>query len=325
MKKKILISLLFGALFIYLAFKNTNWKEALSVLKSAHYFYVIPTSLLTILIIYLRSWRWGGILTPLKKIDQWSLFSITMIGFMAIDLLPIRMGEFARPYLISQKSGIKLSSSLATILIERIYDLFSLVVILMLVLLFVTLPPWVFRAGLIIIVVILPLIILLTIMMIKKESSLKMIDIFISKLPSSISLRVRGIIPSFLDGLEMLPDLKRSLSVAFISLLIWAVNGIAIYVLFFSFGFHLPIIAAYVALVMIALGLVLPAAPGFVGNFHFFCALGLVLFGIPKTQALTFAILLHFTQFVPVIICGLLLLPFYKVSLPFLLQDRKKV
>jgi hypothetical protein len=244
---------------------------------------------------------------------------------MAIALLPIRMGEFVRPYLISQKSEVKLSSSFATIMIERIYDFSTLILILMVVLLFVTLPPWVFRAGLIIIAIILPLLILLTIIAIKRQSSLKVIDIFIAKLPSSISLRARGIIHSFLDGLEILPDLKRSLFAVFFSLLIWGLNGFAIYILFFSFELHLPLVVGYVVLVMTALGLVLPAAPGFVGNFHFFAAMGLVLFGVPKTQALAFAIILHLTQFIPPIICGLCFLTFYKISLPSLLQKQKKV
>jgi hypothetical protein len=235
------------------------------------------------------------------------------------------MGEFARPYLVSQEKGIRLSSSLATILIERIYDFSSLIVIMLVVLFFVTLPPWVFTSGLIIIAVILPLIVLLTVMTIKRESSMRIIDIVVSRLPSAISHRVRRIIPAFMDGLEILPDLKRSLLVALTSILLWGFSGLSVYVLFFSFGFHLPIIAAYAVLVMIALGLVLPTAPGFVGNFHFFCAMGLVLFGIPKTEALTFAILLHFTQIVPVIICGFLFLPFHKVSLPSLFKSQKDI
>src|SRR3990172_9318584 len=95
---KFLFSLLLSSVFVYLAIHNIDWKEAFEALKSAHYIYVIPTSLLTMLVIYLRAYRWGIILAPLKRVEKWPLFSITAIGFMAIDLLPIRMGEFARPY-----------------------------------------------------------------------------------------------------------------------------------------------------------------------------------------------------------------------------------
>ena len=325
MKKKISVSLLLASLFIYLAFRNVDWHEALSILRSADYRYVLLTTLLTVFILYLRSYRWGLILAPLRKIDQGSLFSITSVGFMAIDLLPVRVGEFVRPYLISQKSGIRMSSSLATILVERIYDFASLVIILMVALLFVQLPLWVSGAGVMVVAIILPLLVLLTLIAMKREASIKMIDMFVSKLPDVISLRLRGIVPSFLDGLEILPDLRRSLSVALTSLLIWMVNGFSIYFLFFSFGFRLPLVAAYVVLVIIALGLVLPAGPGFVGNFHFFCVMALALFGIPKTQALTFAILLHFTQILPIIICGLCFLPFHRLSFPSLFQSSKNI
>lgn len=311
----ILLSLFLSAFFGYLAFKNIVWKDIIISAQSANYFYAIITSLFTILILFLKSYRWGVIL-PLKKIKQGSLFAITSIGFMAIALLPMRMGELVRPYLIAQKSEVKVSTSFATILIERIYDFASLILILMVVLLFVTLPPWVFKAGLIIVAIIIPLLILLTIMTLKRELSLEMINLVLSWLPISLKLRAQAIVHSFLDGLEILPDFKKSLKVALLSLLIWGLNGLSIYILFYSFELNLPLVVGYVILVMTALGLVLPAAPGFVGNFHYFTKAGLNLFGVAETQALTFAIIFHLTQFLPSIFCGLCFLPFYRVSLP---------
>ena len=67
-------------------------------------------------------------------------------------------------------------------------------------------------------------------------------------------------------------------------------------------------------------GLTLPAAPGFVGNYHYSCMLGLALFGISKADALTYAILIHGLQFLVIIILGLIFIPFIKVPLPAILK-----
>jgi uncharacterized membrane protein YbhN (UPF0104 family) len=84
---------------------------------------------------------------------------------------------------------------------------------------------------------------------------------------------------------------------------------------------ELPLSAAYAVLIITALGVALPTAPGFIGNYHFSCVLGLTLFGIPKTDALTFAIVLHFIQFSVVMVLGLACLPFIKVPLSSLFKS----
>ena len=88
---------------------------------------------------------------------------------------------------------------------------------------------------------------------------------------------------------------------------------------------QLPLTAGYAVLVITALGVALPTAPGFIGNYHFSCVLGLTLFGVPKTDALTFAILLHFLQLSVMILLSLICLPFMKVSLPTLLKSGEQI
>ena len=88
---------------------------------------------------------------------------------------------------------------------------------------------------------------------------------------------------------------------------------------------ELPLAAAYTVLIITALGVALPTAPGFIGNYHFSCVVGLTLFDIPKTDALTFAIVLHFIQFAVVTVLGVLCLPFIKVPLPTLFKGGEQI
>jgi uncharacterized membrane protein YbhN (UPF0104 family) len=92
-------------------------------------------------------------------------------------------------------------------------------------------------------------------------------------------------------------------------------DAVAMYILFFAFDIDLPLSAAFVLMAVIIIGIAIPAAPGFVGNWHFFCVLGLGLFGINKTDALTYAIVLHFLSIGIVVILGVAFLPFNRFSL----------
>ena len=90
--------------------------------------------------------------------------------------------------------------------------------------------------------------------------------------------------------------------------------------LFLGFGFELSIINGFAITVIIALGVMLPAAPGFIGTYHVACKIGLVCFGVSKEDALSYSILLHFFQMMPIVVLGLAMLPFQKISLPGIIK-----
>jgi hypothetical protein len=162
------------------------------------------------------------------------------------------------------------------------------------------------------------MLLLLIFVAIKRDVSAKGIDRIIKLLPHALSDRLTRIVHSFLDGLQILPDSRKTAYLALLSLLTWFCIGMINYTLFKSFASmaHLPLATAYTVLLITALGITLPTAPGFVGNYHFFCVLALALFGIAKNDALTYAILIHGLQFLVIIILGLLFIPFIKVPLP---------
>jgi len=195
------------------------------------------------------------------------------------------------------------------------------------VLMKVKLPNWIFTSACSILLIVIPLFCILIFIAVKRELSAKGVDRILRKLPHSLSSRLMRIFHSFLDGLQILPDLKKVFYLAFLSVTIWCLVGVATYILFPSLTstLGLPLVAAFVVLTITVLGITLPTAPGFVGNYHFSCVLALTLFGVPKTDALTFAILLHFIQFMVTIILGLLFLPFLKVSLPALFKGSSKI
>lgn len=315
MKKQIFTGILLSMGFIYLAVKGVDLSDVGSRLMQLEYYYIIPVVFAVVLAHYLRTLRWGIILKSLTEYNQWKLFVISSIGFMAINLLPARLGEFARPYLVKKTNNIPMTSTIATIVVERIFDMLTVAVIIAIVLFNGAFPSAVIQGAYIFVVIGLGALFFVIALFVKRDFILARIAPVLKILPQHLSKLAERLLTSFVEGLKILPDIKRILMVSSLSVLIWTLGCLSTYLLLSAFGFDLPLIAPLAVLALIALGVMLPAAPGFVGTFHYACILALSLFGISKAHALSFAIVLHFLHLMPVIIIGLIFLPFFNLSL----------
>jgi uncharacterized protein (TIRG00374 family) len=315
MKKNIILGFLIGAILVYLSIRGIRFQDVINGFGAVRYEYVYPALAIFFFMQVVRSWRWGIILSPIEKVDQLSLFSVTSVGFLAIVSIPARLGELARPYLITKKSRIKMSAALGTVFVERIFDSVSVLSVFLFVLFFTPLPPWLIRANIIFFLITAIIFSLIILLLFRRDKSLRLLDSLFVRLPERYAVRLNQLVNYFIDGFSIVADAKRFFAVLLLSALLWLINGTAIYLLFLAFSFPLPPVAAFVLMIILMIGIVIPAAPGFIGNWHYFCVLGLTLFGIPKTDALTFAVIYHFLSIGIVIILGLIFLPFNKFSL----------
>jgi len=321
MKKKLTLGIIIGAVLVYLSIRGIHFQDVADGFKTIRYGYVIAVLAILLVMQALRSWRWGVILSPMEKVDQLSLFSVTSVGFLAIIALPARIGELARPYLIANKSQIGMTAAVGTILVERVFDCLTVLFILLFVLFFTPLPPWLVKSGVIFFLITVIIFSVMIFMIIKKEASLTVLNSLFQKLPDKYIRTINHLFHQFIDGFKIITDLKLLFHVALLSVVIWLVDVIAIYFTFLAFGFTLPVIAAFVVMIILMIGITIPTAPGFVGNWHFSCIVGLSLYGIPKTEAFTFAVIFHVIFIGIVIILGLMFLPFNKFSLSDLKQQ----
>lgn len=310
-----MLGLLIGIFLVYLSVRGIRFQDVIDGFKMVKYAYIFPPLMIFLFMQVLRSWRWGIILSPIEKVDQLSLFSVTSVGFLAIVAIPARLGELARPYLITKKSRITMSAALGTVFVERIFDSFSVLSIFVFVLFLTPLPPWLIRASFVFFLITIVIFAIMILLIFRREVSIKVLSSFFKRLPEKYAMRLNRLVNYFIDGLAIITDPKRFIVVIFLSTVIWLINGTAIYILFSAFSFSLPLVAAFVLMIILMVGIAIPAAPGFVGNWHYFCILGLTLFGIPKTDALTFAVIYHFLSIGIVILLGLVFLPFNKFSL----------
>lgn len=314
MKKKIIAGILLSLALVYLSVRGINFDETIESLKNIKLLPVAGFVFIVLVMQFLRSYRWGVILRPLQKLDQFTLFAVTSVGFLAIAAIPARLGEFARPYLIAQKSEIKFSSALGTIFVERVLDSLAVISIMIISLTFMRLPDWMIKSSIIFFVIAFLLLIFIIIMLWKRQTASNIARRIFSKLPEKLAQKVDELIHHFIDGFKIITDIKMLLYLLFLSALIWFVDVLAIYMLFMAFDFSLPFLAAVVLMIVLIAGIAIPTAPGYIGNWHFACILGLSIFGMAKSEAFSFAVVYHFLSIAIVVVLGILFMPYNKFS-----------
>ncbi len=306
---KLIIGIVLSIVFIYFSVRGVQYEKILRSLSDMQYFYLIPSILLFLSLSLLRSLRWGIILSPTRHIKQKKLFPVSCVGFMTVVLLPMRAGELMRPWMISSKKLAPFSSVLATIFVERVFDTLIIAGIFFVVMMNSSLPPWLVKSGYSAFTAFVVMVLFMCFLYFRTESTLKLLGPVLRRLPDRFRSRVENLIHNFNDGFRIIASPGRLLTTLLLSVLIWVISGLAVYVLFFFYNIHLPLIAAFVVLVGTIIGISLPTAPGMLGNFQFACILSLSMFDISKDDAFVFSMVYYFLGIGIVILTGLVFLP----------------
>jgi hypothetical protein len=148
----------------------------------------------------------------------------------------------------------------------------------------------------------------------RRETALAVASFVVKPLPCAVGRRVIGLLDSFVDGLRILNNGWDLARVMMLSFLVWIPNIIIIWLLFVSFNFSLPFYAPVILFVILTIGIMIPSAPGFVGTIQYCCVLGLGLFGVGQSEALSYSIIYHLGIFIPITGAGLLSLLYEGLS-----------
>lgn len=312
----VLAGILISGLFLFLAFRRFNIEEGKRALKMANYTWLFPAVISYMIAFLMRGIRWRYLLLPIKKCKVIDLVSALSIGFMANNLLPLRVGELIRAYVNGKKENISKSSSLATIVVERVFDGLALVILLLAASLFLgsasypqhTFPGWLKKMTYLAWVIFLGTLILLYIMMRAKELTGKVIKKMFGFLKEPVLKKILNLTSFFIEGLNVLRQRREILTVSFLSILVWTFEGTTFYLGAKGLNLSISYPQAYLTMVIIALGVIIPSSPAFVGVYEYFCMTALALFAIDKSRALSYAVLLHFIQFGLIVGFGLFFL-----------------
>ena len=333
-KKNILfiVSIIVSIICSWLFVRKIEWSLLKNALEGANYWFVIPAVILTLLVYLVRAFRWQCLLSHIKRVSVINLLSVTCIGFMANNILPARVGEVLRPFLLYKKENIKFSTSVATAIMERIFDMLGLIIFTVVVIAILphpstthhnplgpvsvngvntikesiipSLKKWteVFAAVGVFTIVSMFLIV------IKPDFFKKILSKVCFFLPHKLKDKIFGFYDSFVHGLKILENKTQTVWIMALSLVIWILAGVEIYLLGFSFHIQLPLVGACLVAVCIALAVALPQAPGYIGVFHIAVLKALDIFGVQTSAAQSYAIVLWAIGIIPSTIMGFLFL-----------------
>ncbi len=249
----------------------------------------------------LRAWRWTYLLRPFARVPTGTMMETAFAGFMAIQMMPLRTGEVARPYLLDRYTGASKSALFGTIAIERVID--GLMVSAWLTVALFTIPSdvssyvWVLR------LVPVTIFTVALALLIAFHHSPSLVSRLLKKILGLVSRRLAdfavGVIERFHGGLAALPDMRNFWAFVIITAAYWCINAAAFLALARGCGLDLPAAGAVAGMGILAVGILLPAGPGYFGNFQIAVLVALQMY-IPDAaqseRAAVFIFALYFLQ-----------------------------
>ncbi len=304
-KRKLLLGVGVSALFLYLSTRGIDWVAFRTALTQARYEFLIPGVVCTMLGHFSRSLRWKFMMSPIKDCRIGPLWSATAIAFMVNNLLPARLGEFIRAIAIGRTERVSKSASFATIVYERVVDVFVLIVLIWYCSLRVSAPAWLARSTEILIVFNVILFALLFAMVRWRRRFRSLLARAVRPLPTEAQRRVHTSADAFVDGLGVVTKPRAALPIALLSVAVWGFAVLGVYFCVLAMNLTLPFLASVFIIVLVSLGSMIPSAPAFVGTIQYACILGLGVYHVDRGQALAFSTVYHATQFFPITLTGL--------------------
>ena len=311
---QLIAGLIVSAVAVWFSMRDVDPAAVLYALRHANYLGFLVAVGATLLGFWLRALRWRSLIASPKRLGLDSLFSATMIGFMANNVLPLRLGEFVRPWALARREGLSRSTLFATVVVERAVDMITLLAILGIALLVhpfstATEAGRMVRAGAAVLVA---TCVALTLFVVAVERQPRFAQAAVAwtvrPLPARFRERVGGMLEHFVAGLGLFRDLRRLAWVMLLSFLMFGVVVVGLQASMWALDIHLPWYAGLIMLVVTAIGIMVPAAPGYIGTMNVACIAGLALLRVGKDSAVPFSWFYWASQWAPVTLVGLLYL-----------------
>ena len=319
--RKLALSLAVSGGFLYLAFRNVPLGDLSTALGRVRIGWLGLAITVSVVLMVARTWRWQLELQPLEHVPLGRLWIVTAIAYLAINLMPVRLGEVVRPWLLSRRSSLTFSNVVGSLVVEKTMDSVVILFYVLVGLLTVEhLPQWVRTGALVPAAVAVVLVGLVALLWWRGEA---FVDRWLlRRLPARLGSGLKRALEAIVAGMQVLPNPGLLLAVFLVSLGLWFLPILSSYIMLRAFDFTLPFSAAVVVFIFIGFGTALPNMPGMIGAFQYACVLALALFGVDKVDALAYGLVLNGVQFLTIIAQGLIALPLAGVHWADLRQAR---
>ena len=306
------LGVLISVVFIWLALRGLKLEEFWGAVQQANYWWLLPGIAVYFVGVWVRAWRWHYLLGPIKKIPTRTMFPVTTIGYMGNNIYPARAGEVLRAVILKRKEGVSVSASLATIIVERIFD-----GVVMLAFVFVNLPELakltgssgfvgniqqvaVIGTG----VFLGALAVFLLAAMFPQVTAKVGLWLIEHLLPERLHEKVIGVMNKFLEGLASLRSPFNVLMVFFTSVIIWLLETGKYWFVMHAFDFTVSFFALMLMNGIVNLATTIPSAPGYIGTFDAPGIAVLTAYGVEQATAAGYTLTLHVALWLPITLLG---------------------
>jgi hypothetical protein len=302
---QLLIGILISAIFIYFSLPSLHLAEVMESLRAANYWWLVPGIGVYFVGLWVRAWRWHYTLRHLKPVPVVQLFPLVCIGYFGNNVYPLRAGEVIRSYVLRKTQDIAMSSSLATVIIERVFDGLVMILFVFLALPFAPMPTQ--YRNLVIVLTVLMLVAAGVFIYVAAQPRRveKFYQWFATRiLPAPLQERTNDLYTRFMAGLASLGRGSDVVLIFGTSVLIWLLETVKYWFVMHAFDFSVGFVVLMLMNGLVNLATTLPSAPGYIGTFDAPGIETLAAFGVDRNLAASYTFTLHAALWVPVTLLG---------------------
>ena len=304
-----------GVFFLWLAARDLPFGEIVPYLEQANLPHILLWSGVFVGVYavchYARIIRWDYLVQPIGEVETGTVNRASAVGFAAILLLPLRLGELVRPSLLARRSDLAMSSLLATAVVERVIDGLFVTGLLFLTLLTYDggrATGFARTTGVIAAAIFIPALIVCALALWRRDWTIGIVEALSRPISEKLADWATELLDDFIDGFTALADSGSIGGFLGVTVVYWAINVVSLWLLAdFGFGFELGLWDSATVIAILVIGIMIPAGPALTGNFEYFLTKGLALFVAIEAvgaKAAVFAALVHVLQFVVIVVPG---------------------
>lgn len=318
-KKRVLqitVGVVITVVSLYFAFRGIDFKESLEIIKNIKVIYLIFSVIVGTSIVVLRALRWQCFIPLKNKIRKSTIVASVYIGYMANNILPAKLGEVVRAYVLGNKENISKTAIFASVISERLFDVFTGVLMLAVAIIFIpSLPKTIFYGAVLLFVICIIGGCLLVFISKKKDFAFSVFSKVISFLPKKIKEKTKTMFHKFIEGIGFRADKKHIFFLIFYTITYWGGQVISVLLLFKAFSIDGSPALALFTIAAMGFGFAVPAAPSGIGPIEWIVIFALTLVGVDKTLAASFAFVYHLIGIIPVTAVGFFSLLYLGIDL----------
>ena len=305
-RRRLLIGMAISLVFLYLTVRNLRPGELWALFREANYIYLVPALAVLVAINWTRAYRWRLLMHPDQHLPLAQVYRFVNIGYLFNNILPAKAGEVVRGYLAGRLIAGGIGQAVSTLLIERLLDVLTVVLLLMVLIPLIELPLWVMRGGLLFGAVAVVGTVVLVVLSRLGTKGVDWVWRFVGRVPLVGHPKLKAVLQNLTEGFAVLTNLRLLPGVVVSSLLIWFGYALFNYILMAVFRLtQLPFMAAALVLCATGFSMVVPSSPGAMGVFEWAAVQALAVFGIESSVAFGYALGLHTFTNVVLILFGL--------------------